>query len=105
MLPPLVDISKELANHTGQLLWLNNNPIMNKKNAAVQPAASGEGAGEAAGSRARVPLGGAAGGEKGSRDAYVRGTLSLKQSFWLGESQQLKFLGRCFTWRPVTNIC
>lgn len=102
-----MDISKELANHTGQLLWLNNNPIMNKKNAAVQPAASGGGAGKATGSRARVPLGGAAGGEKGSRDAYVRGTVSLnlKQSFWLGESQQLKFLGQCFTWRPVTNIC
>lgn len=29
LLPPLVDTSKGLANHFGNLHWLNNNPQMN----------------------------------------------------------------------------
>lgn len=67
LLPPLVYISAELANHSGHLVWLNNNPIMNKTCSTLACR-------QGTGNRSRVPLGAAAAG-KGSHVAYVRGTL------------------------------
>lgn len=77
-------ISEELANHTGQLLWLNNNPIMNEKGSSAAHSQWWRRRHEA-GNRAQVLWGCSWGRERLPRCLRERDTIvSFKEEFLAG---------------------